>query len=69
MTNVAFDLTVGDATRAAGTFETTIIYPAFTPAKFYAGIVPHHTIFAAQGMPVWPNNGLYFPHTPSHHHQ
>jgi dienelactone hydrolase len=56
-------VTVGDAIRAAGTTEKTIIYPAFTPTNPPTGIAPGHVIFSAQGIQIWQNDLLSFLHT------
>jgi dienelactone hydrolase len=41
------------AVKAAGTFEKTIIYPAFTPTSNPDNIAPGHLIFGDQGVSLW----------------
>ncbi|HKC65212.1 MAG TPA: alpha/beta fold hydrolase [Pyrinomonadaceae bacterium] len=51
---------VGNAIRAAGNQEKTIIYPAFTPTSNPDNIAPGHLIFSRQGIQIWQNDVLSF---------
>ena len=51
---------VGDAVKASGEWEKTIIYPPFTPATNPANIAPGHLIFGIAGISLWQNDMLSF---------
>jgi len=51
--------TVGEAIKASGEWEKTIIYPAFTPTSNPSNVAPGHLIFA-QGVSIWQDDLLEF---------
>ena len=51
---------VGDAIKASGEWEKTIIYPPFTPSSNPGNIAPGHLIFGIGGISIWQNDMLSF---------